>query len=228
MRESPMGLFVGADGRISGSDFRPLPDPVCKIRTMGDSIAFFTHGNDPIGGIYNVDSMIFACLRAGFSCQDTREILCKNIVNTQGIFRAILGLDTLAIDSLFPDRFLFGTIIAERRNSKFIYWQIQFEILMSKAGIILKPDTTALDTTKKAWFLGTINLIVKSFDLSGGTPVVVASKIYKLINRQCTDPSGYTGKPVYILWWKRNGEMKWYGDNNPCKSETIPLPSVAE
>lgn len=216
MRESPMGLFIGADSRVCDSAHIPLPIVECKIQTIGDNVVFFATGTTTIKPLYNSYQIVDSCLRASDSPQTARNVLIAKIMGTQEYFTRVLAGDSVRMNSLFDDHELFQCMTIRLSEKKFTYYLVSFSISMVSGTIVIKPDTT-YDVGFGVWFFGKAEAAERSgIGATGRTADEVVNKIYRMIERQCSDPSNRTGKPIYILLWNREGKMKWYGDKEQC------------
>jgi hypothetical protein len=217
MYESPMGLFIGADSRASDSGGVLISAPFCKIHVSGDTIIYFSTGISMTRGVYYSDSVVWSALKNHNSAQRSIMVLRKKMMATQQWFNDTFRGDSLKMQSIFPFGDLFDIVIIERCNDKFVYRYIRFKIRMETGKFLIDCDAKILNMTNRIAYFGYANLARSlHIDMSRKTPIEIGEMIYKMIERQCADPSGATGKPIFVVWWNRSGELTWVGDPNPC------------
>lgn len=214
-------LFIGADSRISF--FEPnKPDVIsteCKIQTIGDSLVFFATGTEAHDPLYDSRKIVDSCLRLNISPQVTINILSDSIRKTNHAFSIYYRGDSISFRSEFPDDFLFDFTIVKLHKRIFSYYYIRFYINMNNGKINIIADSTYAIHPKNGIIFGQSEFASKMpIRIKGAWEERIAYQIYRAIEFQCLHPNQFTGKPIRILIWNRNGKMKWYGDKQPCKA----------
>lgn len=213
VRESPMGLFVGADSRVTSTDGTIAPFPLSKIITIGDSIIHFGAGVAGIHSVYNSYKIVDSCLIAGDSPAVTRQILAHKVISAKHIIAQYFNGDLTRFYEVYPENLLLEYIIVKRVRDNFNFYYSRFNIYMTGGDIEITTETSLRMNPNGILLMGHTEVIKSaSVNFSGGTPEVIASKIYRGIELQCAHPNQYTGKPIRILWWNRTGQMRWFGD----------------
>lgn len=223
IHRNELGVFIGADSKVTGNGI-PSSIPVCKIQVRS-SVVFFGAGLIIVTPFYNCYDIADSIIDRSGTLQEIALRFREKIMSLQDRLDAFRQADPVQFGRIFGREFFsFAFIKHEAGNNVVAGFSFRLNMLPSNHVAIECNSEFGADVPKSTEVYGEHSAIFAAFDRAHAdlvsqskTPIEIASTIQNLIHLQCEATPNYVGEPIYVVWIRTDGEVRWIIKNAPCQ-----------
>ena len=223
IHRNELGLFIGADSKVIGNGV-PSPIPVCKIQVRS-GVVFFGAGLIIVTPFYNCYDIADSIIDRSGTLQEIALRFRAKIMSLQDTLDAFRQAAPAQFEKIFRREFFsFAFVKHEGGNNVLAGFSFRLKMLPSNHVAIECDSEFGSDVPKSTEVYGEHSAIFAAFNRAHAdliaeskTPIDIASVMQRLIHLQCEATPEYVGEPIYVVWIRPDGDVRWVIKNAPCQ-----------